>query len=207
MSSAVTGFEFVQPCLWRAVPLSVACGMLPPRQETMPGPLAAPPTVKRGPLCLGQGVRSPAGRPAPGPRARRPPSPRGAPGPARQAAARLPPPPQRAPRRALGRPGQRARSISRARHVYERQACLQLCSTSPCPMLPHAEHVQPSRSQSVAYNLCGTRLGRCSQMLNMHSRLRACLPSSARSCASASAKRCSAAASTSSSASVRASNT
>ncbi len=88
-----------------------------------------------------------------------------------------------------------------------RQVCLQLSSTTPCPMLPHAEFAQPSRSRSVAYLLCKTRLGRWSNLPCMHSRLRACLASSARSCASAAAKRCSAAASTSSSASVRASNT
>ncbi len=51
-------------------------------------------------------MRAPAGRPAPGPRARRPPSPRGAPGPARPGAAQPPPPTQRATRCALGAPGQ-----------------------------------------------------------------------------------------------------
>jgi hypothetical protein len=98
-------------------------------------------------------------------------------------------------------------SVSRARPFMERHACLQLCSTTPCPMPPHAEHAQPSRPRSVAYKLCGTRLGRCSQLPRVHSRLRACLASSARSRASAAAKRCSTAASTSSSASVRASST
>jgi hypothetical protein len=61
-------------------------------------------TCARGSRCAGE--RSPAGRPAPGLRARPPPSPRGAPGPARPAAARPPPPPRRAPRRAPPAPKQ-----------------------------------------------------------------------------------------------------
>jgi len=107
MSSAATRFEFVSAMSVVGCSLVSSLRHTRPRQETMPGPLAAPPTVQCGPLCLGQGVRPPAGCPAPGRRARRPPSPRGAPGPARPAAARLPPPPRRAPRRALGAPGQR----------------------------------------------------------------------------------------------------
>jgi len=46
------------------------------------------------------------------------------------------------------------RSASRARPFMERQACVQLSSTTPCPMLSHAEHVQPSRPQSIAHTLC-----------------------------------------------------
>jgi hypothetical protein len=96
---------------------------------------AAPPTVKRGPCAWPQGVHSPAGRPAPGPRARQPPSPRGAPGPARPAAARLPPPPQRAPRRALGAPGRRV-ALSK-----QSMACYGETSLPPAELhhpMPHA---------------------------------------------------------------------
>jgi len=100
--------------------------------------------------CQTAGERSPAGRPAPGPRARPPPSPRGAPGPARPAAARLPPPPRRAPRRALHAPGQSVPLSQQSMALYGETSLRPAELHHPCPMLPHAEHAQPSRSRSVA---------------------------------------------------------
>jgi len=41
------------------------------------------------------------------------------------------------------------------KHQYDKtSACLLLSSITPCPMLPHAEHMQPSRSQSVVHICC-----------------------------------------------------
>ncbi len=108
-------------------------------------------------------ARAPAGRPAPGPRARRPPSPRGAPGPARPAAARLPPRPRRAPPRVLGAPGQRVVVLpaEHARHddihlaitpaeLHHPMPCAATCIAVGRSMTPHTLSAGPG-SGSVAY--------------------------------------------------------
>ncbi len=51
------------------------------------------------------------------------------------------------------------RSGSRAWRFMVRQACPQLSSTTPCPMLLNAEHAHPSRSRSVACIVCRTGSG------------------------------------------------
>jgi len=79
-----------------------------------------------------------------------------------------------------------------------------LDSTSPCPMLRHAEHFQLSRPQSVAHDACRVRQRQCSQLPHGHKKLRTCFASSALTRGSAASKRCSAAASASARASVRA---
>jgi len=89
--------------------------------------------------CQTAGERAPAGRPAPGLRARRPPSPRGAPGPARPAAARLPPPPQRAPRRELGAPGQRVLLDKQSKARYGETSLRPAEVINAGPILPRAE--------------------------------------------------------------------
>ncbi len=162
---------------------------------------------EHGKACQTAVERSPAGRPAPGPPARRPPFHRGAPGPARPAAARLPPLPQRAPRRELGAPGQRV-LLDKQSNALHGETSLRLGELHY--RMPHAATCRACAA--VSLTVCGilalhNQARALQQLPRVHSRQRACLASSARSSASAAAKRCSAAASTSSSASVRASNT